>query len=108
MKTIDFNDGLEKKESSKTFDKYEVGETIIYQNGENFELGIVKKDCGNNEYFINYHMGDTAARTHARNMHKILNIYAFKVYRLDFEGNEINKSKAIIENNGDEKLDFDE
>lgn len=69
--------------------KYKVGEPVIYQNGDVFELGIVKKDCGNDEYFINYHSGDTAARTHARNLHKITNRYAFKIYRLDLNGNEI-------------------
>lgn len=69
--------------------KYKVGEPVIYQNGDVFELGIVKRDCGNDEYFINYHSGDTAARTHARNLHKITNRYAFKIYRLDLNGNEI-------------------
>lgn len=69
--------------------KYKVGEPVIYQNGNVFELGIVKRDCGNDEYFINYHSGDTAARTHARNLHKITNRYAFKIYRLDLNGNEI-------------------
>lgn len=69
--------------------KYKVGEPVIYQNGDIFELGIVKIDCGNDEYFINYHSGDTAARTHARNLHKITNRYAFKIYRLDLNGNEI-------------------
>lgn len=66
--------------------KYKVGEAVIYQNGDVFELGIVKRDCGNDEYFINYHSGDTAARTHARNLHKIANGYAFKVYRLNSSG----------------------
>lgn len=69
--------------------KYKVGEPVIYQNGDVFELGIVKRDCENDEYFINYHSGDTAARTHARNLHKITNRYAFKIYRLDLNGNEI-------------------
>ena len=69
--------------------KYKVGEPVIYQNGDVFELGIVKRVCGNDEYFINYHSGDTAARTHARNLHKITNGYAFKIYRLDLNGNEI-------------------
>lgn len=69
-------------------DIYSVGETVIYQNGDRFELGIIKSVCGNDEYFIWYHTGDTAARTHARHLHKIANNYAFHVYRLDTEDNE--------------------
>lgn len=70
-----------------SIEKYDVGEVVLYQNGDKFELGIVKIDCGNDEYFINYHTGDTAARTHARHLHKISNLYAFEIYRLDTEGN---------------------
>ena len=69
-------------------DTYSVGETVIYQNGNKFELGIIKSVCGNDEYFVNYHTGDTAARTHAIYLHKIANSYAFHVYRLDTEDNE--------------------
>lgn len=61
---------------------YTVGEPVIYQNGDRFELGIVKSVCGSDEYFINYHTGDTAARTHARNLHKISNAYAFFIKRI--------------------------
>ena len=67
---------------------YNVGEVVLYQNGDKFELGIVKSLCGHDEYFIWYHTGDTAARTHARYMHKISNDYAFKITRLDTNGNE--------------------
>ena len=70
------------------YNKYEVNEPVIYQNGDRFELGIVKTVCGNDEYFINYHTGDTAARTHARHLHKISNSYAFHVIRLDPDDNE--------------------
>ena len=69
-------------------EKFEVGEVIIYQNGDSFELGIVKSVCDNDEYFIWYHTGDTASRTNARDLHKVSNAYAFKVYRLDTEGIE--------------------
>ena len=69
-------------------EKFEIGEVVIYQNGDRFELGIVKSVCGNDEYFIWYHTGDTSARTNARNLHKVSNTYAFKVYRLDTEGIE--------------------
>lgn len=69
-------------------EKYEEGETVLYRNGSRFELGIVKRVCGDDEYFINYHTGDTAARTHARNLHKVANAYAFHIIRLDPDGNE--------------------
>lgn len=71
-----------------SIESYQVGEPVIYQNGNKFELGIVKTICGNDEYFINYHTGDTAARTHARNLHKISNNYAFHIIRLDPNDNE--------------------
>jgi len=79
----------EQEEAEKeTISEYQEGEAVLYQNGNRFELGIVKRVCGDNEYFINYHTGDTAARTHARNLHKIANGYAFHVIRLDTDGNE--------------------
>jgi len=66
--------------------KYKVGEPVIYQNGDKFELGIVKRLANRpDEYFIWYHMGDTAACTNARNLHKITNAYAFKIERLKTE-----------------------
>ena len=43
------------------------------------------------EYFVNYHTGDTAARTHARHLSKISNRYAFHIVRLDPDGNERKK-----------------
>jgi len=73
------------------YPKYEEDEPIIYVNGTKAELGIVKKVCGDDEYFINYHTGDTAARTHARNLVKISNRYAFHIYRLDPDDNERKK-----------------
>lgn len=70
------------------YPEYEVGEAVLYQNGDKFELGIVKSLCGHDEYFIWYHTGDTAARTHARHLHKISNDYAFNIIRLDTDGKE--------------------
>jgi len=63
--------------------KFEVGEVVLYQNGDKFELGIVKR-FGNkpNTYFIWYHMGDTAACTDEINLHKIINLYAFDIKRI--------------------------
>lgn len=72
----------------ETRETYKEGEVVLYQNGNRFELGIVKKVCGGDDYFINYHTGDTAARTNARNLHKVANAYAFHIIRLDPDGNE--------------------
>ena len=72
----------------ETFPQYEVGEAVLYQNGDRFELGIVKRVCGDNSYFVNYGKGDTAARTHAYHLHKIANSYAFHIIRLDPDDNE--------------------
>lgn len=68
---------------------FDVGEPIIYQNGDSYELGIVKKVCENGDCFVNYNTGDTAARTPKETMHKIKNRYAFHVYRLDTNDKEI-------------------
>ena len=63
--------------------EFEVGEAIIYQNGDSYELGIIKKICDNGDCFVNYHTGDTAARTPKKYIHKIRNNYAFHIYRLN-------------------------
>ena len=76
------------KTINKEYPKYEAGEPVIYTNGDKIELGIVKKACGGDEYFVNYHTGDTAARTHARHLSKISNRYAYRIVRLDPDGNE--------------------
>lgn len=68
-------------ESEEPYPQYGEGEPVIYQCGNRFELGIVKSVCGDDEYFVNYHTGETAARTHARNLHKITNSYAFWIER---------------------------
>ncbi len=76
------------------YPEYKVGETVLYQNGDKFELGIIKtvildsEYYPTNEYFVWYNTGDTAARTHARYLHKISNDYAFTITRLDPEGKE--------------------
>lgn len=61
--------------------KLKVGEVVLYQNGDSFELGIVKVVIDDENYFINYHTGDTSAKTHIRNLHKLRNDYAFDVRR---------------------------
>lgn len=70
-------------------ENFKIGEAIIYQNHDSFEIGIVKKICENGDLFVNYHTGDTAARTPKENIHKIKNLYAFHVYRLNTDDEEI-------------------
>ena len=92
--------------------KFEVGEVVLYQNGERnkylFELGIVKKvvpievkdrlkqdglfgePSGETthieyKYFVNYHTDDTAAMTPEHTLHKIANLYAFDIKRKSCE-----------------------
>lgn len=63
-------------------EKFEVGEVVLYQNGNCFELGIVKRVCDNGDCFVWYHTGDTAARTPSCYLHKLTNSYAFSITRL--------------------------
>ena len=88
--------------------EFEVGEVVLYQNGEKFELGVVKKvvpveikdrlkqdglfgePSGETThieyiYFVNYHTGDTAAMTPEHTLHKIVNLYAFDIKRKSCE-----------------------
>ena len=61
---------------------YKPGEVILYTNGDQKELGVVKRvGILPDTYFVWYHRGDTAACTHASNMSKILNLYAFDIRR---------------------------
>lgn len=76
---------------SEEYPKYEVDEPVIYVNGSKAELGIIKRACGGDDYFVNYHTGDTAARTHASHLMKVSNEYAFHITRLDPDGNERKK-----------------
>ena len=76
---------------SEKYPEYEVDEPVIYINGSKAELGIVKRVCGDDNYFIYYHTGDTAARTHASHLMKVSNQYAYHIVRLDPDGNERKK-----------------
>ena len=57
--------------------KFHEGELIIYQNGDSFEIGKIKRltDAG---AFVWYSEGDTAAKTPFEAMHKIVNGYTVK------------------------------
>jgi len=53
---------------------FEVGEYIIYRNGETYELGRVKSVCKDG-CFVAYNNGETGAKTHFEDMHKLMNAY---------------------------------
>ena len=56
---------------------YSVGEYIVYQNGENYELGRIKS-LREDGAFVAYHEGETGAKTPYSHMHKIMNAYCIK------------------------------
>ena len=55
--------------------RFRPGEYIIYQNGDSFEIGKIKRIC-NGGAFVWYSGGETAAKTPFGCMHKIINAYA--------------------------------
>jgi hypothetical protein len=58
-------------------DEFHVGEYIIYQNGNLYEIGRIKS-LTENGAFVCYHEGETAAKTPYDCMHKIMNGYTIK------------------------------
>lgn len=56
---------------------FNIGEYIVYVNGEQYELGRIKslQDDG---AFVAYHEGETGAKTPYDLMHKLINSYAIK------------------------------
>lgn len=66
--------------------KFKAGDIVLYQNGNTFELGLVKSVVDPNtkyeyRYRVYYHTGSTTAVTDERNLHPIMNAYAFKVIK---------------------------
>lgn len=59
--------------------EFHEGELIVYQNGETFQIGEIKRLCDFAEgAFVYYHEGDTACLTPFENMHKLQNAYCIK------------------------------
>lgn len=58
-------------------DEYSVGEYIIYQNGEKYELGRIKS-LREDGAFVAYHEAETGALTPYDHMHKLINRYCIK------------------------------
>lgn len=53
---------------------FKVGEYIIYQNGDRYELGKIKRIVDDGA-FVYYSSGDTAAKTPFSCMRKLVNEY---------------------------------
>lgn len=64
--------------------EWEVGEYIIYQNGEKYELGRIKS-IREDGCFVAYHEGVTGAKTPFSHMHKLQNAYVLKRTTLAWE-----------------------
>ena len=67
-----------KRDSEKRFSE---GELIIYQNGDRFEIGRIKRLTPDGA-FVWYSEGDTAAKTPLEKMHKLSNAYTVKATTL--------------------------
>lgn len=73
--------------------KFKEGDIVLYQNGERFELGLVKSilnantrtNNDNYKYRVYYHTGSTTAVTDECNLHKIINTYAFTIIKKSVE-----------------------
>lgn len=52
--------------------EFREGEYIIYQNGDRYEIGKIKRIVDDGA-FVWYHSGETAAKTPFERMHKIAN-----------------------------------
>lgn len=53
---------------------FKEGELIVYQNGDRFEIGKIKRITEDGA-FVWYHEGETAAKTPFDCMHKLVNAY---------------------------------
>ncbi len=62
-------------------DEYREGELIIYQNGDRYEIGKIKR-LTETGAFVWYSEGDTAAKTPYDCMHKITNAHTIKATAL--------------------------
>lgn len=72
--------------------KFKEGDIVLYQNGNTFELGLVKEILNTNtrtnnnyKYRVYYHMGSTTAVTDECNLHPINNAYAFTIIKKSVE-----------------------
>lgn len=55
---------------------FRANQLVVYQNGDSFEIGKVKRLCDDGAHaFVYYHEGDTAEKTHLSNLHPIRNAF---------------------------------
>lgn len=80
-------------------DNFQIGEYIIYVNGDRYEIGKIKS-LREDGAFVWYHEGETAAKTPYAQMHKLANEYCIKDNNLGgtpmIERPEIVKCKDCI------------
>jgi hypothetical protein len=77
--------------------KFQVGQTVLYINGDEYELGIIKELVPTNDaykYRVWYHTGDTTAVTDECLLHEIKNEYAFRVIRKSANPMDFNLSDS--------------
>ena len=78
--------------------KFNKGDVVLYQNGDVFELCIVKDVLDirfeKPTYRVWYHTGDTTAVTSERHLHKVSNAYAFNIIRKSANNKDINLCPA--------------
>ena len=67
--------------------EFREGEYIIYQNGEQFEIGKIKR-LTDDGAFVWYSEGETAAKTPFDCMHKLANSYVIEKTSLGGEDNK--------------------
>lgn len=66
---------------------FRCGDLIIYQNGDSYEIGKIKRIISGGA-FVWYSEGDTAAKTPFDCMHPIINAYTVKKTSLGGEDRE--------------------
>ena len=78
----------------KQMPDFRPGEYIIYQNGERFEIGKIKRVTDDGA-FVYYNEGDTAAKTPFDCMHKLVNASTIKADSLGGEAPETTNEERI-------------
>lgn len=70
---------------------FKPGELIIYQNGDRYEIGKIKRVTKDGA-FVWYHEGDTSAKTPFDCMHKLTNAFTVKETSLGGTGTTLKNS----------------
>ena len=78
-----------------TENDFQEGDLILYQNGDRFEIGKIKRLTPTGA-FVWYSDGDTAAKTPYETMHKIVNANTIQRTTLGGQNTSINKMVTIM------------